>query len=178
MTRQKLIIHRATRRDAGLIADLGHRTFKASFGADNRPEDMEQYLSLNFSKAHIEEQLSDPASIFLLAHKNARAVGYAMLYTGDTPESIPGTKPVELVRFYIEAEIIGKGYGSALMQLCLETAQKNGHRTIWLGVWEKNLRAIRFYEKLGFRKVGTKEFILGSDLQKDHIFARPVEMEA
>ena len=178
MTRQKLIIHRATRQDAGLIADLGHRTFKASFGADNRPEDMEQYLSLNFSKAHIEEQLSDPASIFLLAYKNARAVGYAMLHTGDNPESVPGTKPVELVRFYIEAEIIGTGCGSALMQFCLETAQKNGHRTIWLGVWEKNLRAIRFYEKWGFKKVGTKEFILGSDLQKDHIFARPVEMEA
>jgi ribosomal protein S18 acetylase RimI-like enzyme len=177
MTRQKLIIHRATRQHAGLIADLGHRTFKTSFGADNRPEDMEQYLSLNFSKAQIEEQLSDSASIFLLAYKNAKAVGYAMLHTGDNPDSIPGTKPVELVRFYIEAEIMGKGYGSALMQFCLETAQKNGHRTIWLGVWEKNLRAIRFYEKWGFKKVGTKEFILGSDLQKDHIFARPVEME-
>ena len=43
---------------------------------------------------------------------------------------------------------------------------------IWLGVWEKNLRAIRLYEKWGFKKVGTKEFILGSDLQKGSHFRK------
>jgi ribosomal protein S18 acetylase RimI-like enzyme len=82
------------------------------------------------------------------------------------------------VRIYIEEEIIGKGYGSALMDFCLEEAKKNGYRTIWLGVWEKNLRAIRFYRMWRFTKVGTKEFVLGSDLQNDHIMARPVEMIA
>ena len=178
MISQKLIVRRATRSDAGLIAELGHRTFKDSFGAENRPEDMEQYLSLNFSKARIEAQLSDPASIFLLACEHSNVVGYVMLRTGKKPASVPGTKPIELVRIYIEQKCIGKGYGSSLMQSCLETANKNGYRTIWLGVWEKNHRAIRFYEKCGFKKVGTKEFILGSDLQKDHILARPVELEA
>ena len=101
-----------------------------------------------------------------------------MLRVSKKPISVTGTKPVELVRLYIEEEIIGKGYGSVLMNSCLEEAKKNGHRTIWLGVWEKNLRAIRFYEKWGFTKVGTKEFVLGSDMQHDHIMVRPVEMIA
>ena len=177
MAIQKVILRRATHRDAGRIADIGYRTFKASFWADNRPEDMEQYLSLNFSKARIEAQLADPDSIFFLACENGKEVGYVMLRSGETPDSVPGTKPVELVRIYIEESIIGKGYGSAIMQSCLEAAQSDGHRTIWLGVWEKNLRAIRFYEKWGFEKVGTQKFVLGSDVQNDYIMARPIEME-
>jgi ribosomal protein S18 acetylase RimI-like enzyme len=176
MTRQTLSIHLATPDDAELIARIGARTFEASFGADNRPEDMERYLSQNFSKVYIAAQLADPSSIFLLAHKEGTAAGYLMLRTGKKPISVTGNKPVELVRLYIEEEITGKGYGSALMNACLEEAKKNGYRTIWLGVWEKNLRAIGFYEKWGFTKVGKKEFVLGSDLQKDHIMARPVEM--
>ena len=178
MINQKLSIRRATPDDAGLIADLGARTFEASFGADNRPEDMEQYISLNFSETHIAAQLSDPSSIFLLAYAECQAVGYVMLRAGKKPVSVTGTKPVELVRLYVEEELKGRGYGSALMNSGLEEAKKNGHHTIWLGVWEKNLQAIRFYEKCGFTIVGTKEFVLGSDLQHDHIMARPVEIVA
>ena len=174
MISQKLKIRRATIDDAILIASLGARTFEASFGADNRLEDMEQYLSLSFSETHIEAQLSDLSSIFLLAYEKCKAVGYVMLRVSKKPISVNGSKPVELVRLYIEEEIIGKGYGSALMNSCLEEAKKKGHRTIWLGVWEKNLRAIRFYEKWGFKKVDTKDFVLGSDLQHDHIMARPI----
>lgn len=174
----KFSIRRARPDDASLITEIGASTFEASFGADNRLEDMEQYLSLSFSKAHIDAQLADPSSIFLLAYEDCKAVGYVMLRVSKNPISVTGTKPVELVRLYIDEEIIGKGYGSALMNFCLKEAKKNGHRTIWLGVWEKNLRAIRFYEKWGFTKVGTKEFVLGSDVQNDHIMARPVEMVA
>ncbi len=172
----KLGIRRATPDDASLIAALGARTFEASFGADNRLEDMEQYLSQNFSEAYIEDQLSEPSSVFLLAFEDNTAVGYAMLRLGKTPVSVTGAKPVELVRIYVEKEIIGSGYGSALMNGCLEAANKDGHRTIWLGVWEKNLRAIKFYGRWGFTKVGTKEFVLGSDVQTDLIMTRPVDM--
>ena len=160
MSSRKLSIRQATSDDASLIANIGARTFESSFGADNRLEDMERYLSLNFSKAHIEAEMDDPSSVFLLACENGQAVGYAMLRVSKKPASVIGTRPVELVRIYIEANIIGTGYGTALMNTCLEEAKKNGHRTIWLGVWEKNLRAIRFYEKWGFKKIGTKEFVL------------------
>lgn len=176
MDTPKLSIRRATPDDASLIAALGARTFEASFGADNRLEDMDQYLSLSFSEAYIEAQLAERSSVFLLAYEKRKAVGYAMLRVSKMPISVAGNKPVELVRIYVENEIIGEGYGSALMNSCLEVAKKNGHRTIWLGVWEKNLRAIKFYRKWGFTKIGTKEFVLGSDLQNDHIMARPVDM--
>jgi ribosomal protein S18 acetylase RimI-like enzyme len=171
----ELKIQRATPDDAGVIADMGARTFEAAFGADNRPEDMQQYLSLNFSPARIKEQLSDPAATFLLVCENKKPVGYAVLRVSKNHISKIDPDAVELVRFYVESEIIGRGYGSALMRACLEEALQNGHRTIWLGVWEKNQRAIRFYRKWGFTKMGTQEFILGSDLQRDYVLVRSTE---
>jgi ribosomal protein S18 acetylase RimI-like enzyme len=178
MTIQDVSIRRATPDDAGLLAKMGARTFKAAFGAANRQEDMDQYISTSFSKAHIAAQIIDSSTVFLLAFEAGRTVGYVMLRTGDRPNAVKGDKSVELVRFYLEKDVIGKGYASVLMKTCLEAAKTDGYRTIWLGVWEKNTRAIRFYQKWGFKKKGTKSFALGRDLQKDHIMARPVEIES
>jgi len=178
MVRQTLSIRRVTKEDASIIADLGARTFEASFGEDNRPEDMEQYLVSSFSTEQIEADIADPASTFLLAHEEGEAIGYAMLREGKVPAPVNGPRPVELVRIYVEQEAIGKGYGSALMNASLETAGSNGNRMIWLGVWERNEQAIGFYEKWGFVKVGVKEFVLGSDLQTDLIMERAVKLPA
>jgi ribosomal protein S18 acetylase RimI-like enzyme len=172
MSIPELNIQPASPDDAGIIADMGARTFEAAFGADNRPEDMQRYLSLNFSPARIKELMSDPATTFLLACEDQRPVGYAVLRASKNHIAKIGPDALELVRFYVEADTIGRGYGSALMCACLEEAQKNGHATIWLGVWEKNQRAIRFYRKWGFTRVGTQEFVLGSDLQRDYVLAR------
>ena len=178
MISQNLSIRRAIHEDASTIADLGARTFEASFGTQNRPEDMEQYLASSFSTEHIEAEIVDPASTFLLAYLGGEAIGYAMLRDGKSPTSVSGPRPVELVRIYVEREVMGKGYGSVLMNACLETAESNGNQTIWLGVWERNEQAIGFYEKWGFAKVGIKEFILGSDLQTDLVMERPVKSAA
>ena len=69
---------------------------------------------------------------------------------------------MELVRLYADQEVIGKGYGWVLMEACLEEAHGAGYRTTWLGVWEGNDRAIGFYTKWGFLRVGSREFVLGA----------------
>ena len=123
MISKKLKIRRAAINDARLIANLGARTFETAFGAENRHEDMEQYLSSNFTETYIGTQLSDPSTVFLIAYENGSAVGYVMLRAGQKPVSVDGPKPLELVRIYLEEEFIGKGYGSGLMNSCLEEAQ-------------------------------------------------------
>ncbi|MFA9491557.1 MAG: GNAT family N-acetyltransferase, partial [Anaerolineales bacterium] len=85
-------------------------------------------------------------------------------------------KPIELVRIYVEEEVVGQGLGSALMKACLEEIKTNGLGTIWLAVWQKNQRAIDFYKRWGFEKVGVKEFVVGSDVQDDFIMERSVEL--
>ena len=53
------------------------------------------------------------------------------------------------------------------MDECFKIAQENKCDVMWLGVWEYNPRAIRFYEKHGFVEVGSHVFQLGKDPQID-----------
>lgn len=99
---------------------------------------------------------------------------YAKLRTGTTDPSVTGSGPVELQRLYVDRSAIGYGVGAALMRASLDAARLAGHRTIWLGVWELNARAISFYERWQFQTVGDHKFRLGSDHQTDLIMVRPV----
>jgi ribosomal protein S18 acetylase RimI-like enzyme len=87
---------------------------------------------------------------------------------------VKGPDPVELERIYVDKSAIGRGVGAALMEACLDAARRGGHRTLWLGVWERNPNAIGFYERLGFRQVGTHGFRFGSKLQTDLLMALPL----
>lgn len=164
-----LVFRRATLADTNLLAVFGAYAFKEAFGAQNRPEDMAAYLAEHFSPAHIQGEIEDPRSTFLLAYLGTRLAGYARLYAGETPGAVQGDRPIELVRIYVDPEFIGRGYGSALMQACLNTARSEGFRTIWLGVWQQNQRALDFYFRWGFHISGTQPFILGDDVQQDFI---------
>jgi diamine N-acetyltransferase len=167
-----LLIRRATPADVALIAGIGARTFEAAFGPDNRPQDMRQYIAANFSLQQIEHELADPRSIFLLAYEDEQLLGYAKLSDGKKPDFVDSPDPIELQRIYVDTHLVATGYGSALMQACLEAARAAGYRSIWLGVWERNARAIRFYEKWGFTTLGSQEFILGKDAQNDLVMGR------
>jgi ribosomal protein S18 acetylase RimI-like enzyme len=167
-------IRRASIEDAQLLADLGARTFAETFATDNTPEDMEAYTAASFSLERLAEELHDPLSIFFIAEVEGRAAGYAKMHPGETPESVEGPQPIELVRLYVAAAWLGRGVGPALMRHCLEEARESGFQTIWLGVWERNHRAQAFYRKWNFHEVGEHLFQLGSDPQRDLVMQRAV----
>jgi GNAT superfamily N-acetyltransferase len=167
-----LTIRRADPEDAGLLAELGARTFSETFAADNSPEDMAAYLAASFNPARQTAELNDPASTFFIAEVGGLAAGYAQLHAGEPAEGVEGPQPVELVRLYVSREWLGRGVGAALMRACVDGARRAGHGTIWLGVWERNGRAQAFYRKWNFRAVGEHVFELGSDPQRDILMER------
>jgi GNAT superfamily N-acetyltransferase len=167
-----LTIRRAGPEDAGLLAELGARTFSETFAADNSPEDVASYLTASFNPARQTDELNDPASTFFIAEVGGLAAGYAQLHAGEPAEGVEGAKPVELVRLYVSREWLGRGVGEALMRACVDEARRAGHETIWLGVWERNGRAQAFYRKWDFRAVGEHVFQLGSDPQRDVVMER------
>ena len=167
----------ATIDDANLLSQLGGRTFEETFASDNTPEDMAAYLASNFSLVQLTEELSDHASIFLIAEVDGAAAGYAKLHSSEPAESIKGTEPIELVRLYVSQRWLGSGVGAALMSACLDEARRAGYKTISLGVWERNARAQAFYHKWNFRAVGEHVFQLGSDAQTDILMERTVNSE-
>ena len=153
-----LTIRRGTVADAGLLSDLGARTFSETFAADNTPEDLAAYITTSFNVAQQTAELEDRRSIFLIAEVDGREIGYAQLHDGEPEKVIEGSDPVELVRLYVSREWLGRGAGEQLMRACLDEARQAGHKTIWLGVWERNPRAQAFYRKWNFRAIGEHEF--------------------
>ncbi|MFL6253999.1 MAG: GNAT family N-acetyltransferase [Pyrinomonadaceae bacterium] len=170
--RPDVTIRRADAVDAGLLTELGARTFSETFAADNNPEDVAAYLASSFNLAQQAAELADPAATFFIAEVGGVAAGYAKLHAGEPAEGVGGAKPVELVRLYVSREWLGRGVGEALMRACVDEAQRAGHETIWLGVWERNGRAQAFYRKWNFRAVGEHVFQLGSDPQTDILMER------
>lgn len=170
------MIRRASIADAALLSELGRTSFVDAFAADprNRPEDMAAYMEQSFAIETLTRELAQPTAIFLIDDRDGAAAGYAKLNVGSTEGCVVAQRPIELARLYARTAFIGHGVGAALMQACLDEARGRGHDVLWLGVWEFNPRAVRFYEKWGFRRVGQHTFLLGSDPQLDWIFQRDV----
>jgi diamine N-acetyltransferase len=168
----------ATADDAQLLSELGARTFRDTFAADNTEADMADYLATAFSRQVQADELAEAESLFLIARVDGAPAGYTRLRFGFAPdcvtESVGGTSPVELRRFYADLHWIGRGVGPALMKTALELAETRGCDVAWLDVWEKNQRAISFYSKWGFSIVGDQTFLLGEDVQHDLIMARKI----
>jgi len=160
--------------DAGLLAELGARTFVETFAGDNTAEDMAAYLTSAFNETKQAAELADPDSAIYIAEENGVAVGYAMLRSGIAPDFVTDDQPIELVRLYVSREHLGDGVGAGLMQACINEAAHEGYRTIWLGVWENNHRAQAFYRKWKFHNVGTHIFQLGNDAQTDVLMERSI----
>ncbi len=162
-------IRQATIDDARLLTDLSYSTFWDAFAhhPKNAPSDIAQYMRLAFSLEQITAELSDPRTIFLIAELDGKAAGYAKLVGASFEDGIVADRPIELGRLYSHQEHLGKGVGQQLMNACFDRARNDGHDAMWLGVWEYNPRAQRFYEKNGFHLVGKHTFVLGSDPQTD-----------
>lgn len=155
--------------DAKQLTDLAYTTFWDAFAhhPKNAPDDLNHYMRQAFNLDQIASELADPSSVFLIAEIDGRPAGYAKLIIGSTEDGITADRPIELSRLYSHQEYIGKGVGQNLMDACFERARRHDHDVMWLGVWEYNPRAQRFYEKNGFRVVGNHTFLLGSDPQTD-----------
>lgn len=172
-----LSIRRGALQDAGLLAELGARTFFETFAADNTHENMAAYLSGSFNLERQLAELTDLSCLFQIAELDGAPVGYAMLRAHDELPNINGKNPIELVRLYVSRESLGSGVGAALMQAAIDEARQEGYETLWLGVWEHNHRARAFYRKWNFHEVGTHLFQLGDDRQIDILMLRSLSEE-
>lgn len=173
-------IRRATTGDAELLATLGERTFRETFAAENSAADMDAYVAHAYGVAQQRAELSLAEAVFLVAEVEGNAVGYAYVRGAPLPAHITDPAPgqpgpsVEIARFYVDAPWHGRGIAHRLMDAAIAEAAQRGALTIWLGVWERNARGIRFYTKRGFQDIGSQPFALGSDLQRDRVMARAV----
>ena len=151
---------------------LGRQTFFETFVSGNTEENMRQYLDMEFDKEKMERELSNPESEFYLAQEKNKSIGYLKINFGKTQTELKEKNGMEIERIYVLKEFHGKNAGQLLFDKALEIAKEKKVDYLWLGVWEKNPRAIRFYEKNGFVQFGTHLFKVGADEQTDVMMRR------
>lgn len=162
-------IRQLTAADAASLAALGRATFEETYRATQTRENLESYVGRMFSLERIQEELAGPRARFYLAERAGESAGFIKLRDDRSTEALKEKKSVEVERIYVRSAFHGLGVGKALMQAAKEAAAAEAREAIWLQVWQENAKAIRFYEKAGFRICGTATFQLGDDLMQDYV---------
>lgn len=169
--RDTILIRPATVSDIPALATLAAATFYDTYAAFNTVEDMDKYISNYFNVNTLQDELHDPAVVVLMAYSGTEAVGYTKL--NDTGSSyIPEIPAMEIARYYVSASAQGSGIGKAMMDTVMKIAAQRDKKALWLGVWQRNSRAVDIYTHLGFRIVGTTTFTLGDDVQEDYVMVK------
>lgn len=163
-----LTLHRATADDAADYARIARDTFYDSYAALSDPAMMAVHLHRNFSESIQRAELLDQANTVLVARDaESRWVGFAALRLAERPDCVRGANPLQLARIYAAKEWHGRGAGPFLLASALSHARERGHDAVWLQVWERNLRAQRFYAKHGFVAVGTHPYRFADEWEDD-----------
>jgi|CXWL01.1.fsa_nt_gi ribosomal protein S18 acetylase RimI-like enzyme len=171
-------IRKADAADSAVLAVLAESTFRETFGAANSPEDMDDHCRTSYGASIQALEISDPARATLLAECGGQLCGFAQLRWSLRPANVEGKSPGEIQRFYVAPAWHGQGIATELMTRCFAEFEERGTDVVWLGVWEKNSRALAFYRKSGFDEVGEQVFRLGSDLQRDILMSRLVRAQS
>ena len=177
-TAARWTIRPAREGDAVALAALAERTFRDAFAAANDPADMDAHCARFYAPAALAADIADPAASTLLVEHDGALIGYAQLRRLPAPAGDADAPAVEIRRFYVLQAWHGSGLAHALMDEAVAQAGALGGRVLWLGVWEHNPRAMRFYEKHGFTVVGKQPFVLGKDPQVDLVMVRPLPLGA
>jgi diamine N-acetyltransferase len=158
--------------DAELIADISRKTFYETFGYVNTKENMDKFMNEQFSREKLIKEVHESGNIYLLAFDGEIPVGYILMHEGVRRPEFGDKDAMEIVRIYSINTYIGTGVGTQLMRQAIFVAKEMKKEIIWLGVWEKNPRAIAFYTKWGFEKFAEHDFILGNDVQRDWLLKK------
>ena len=165
----KLIYSRCGPTDLDQLTDIARDTFYQTFAKDNKPENINTYLDKAFSRATIEKELQNTGSEFYFALDNNELISYLKINRPGSQTDLNESGSLELERIYVLEEFQNRGYGKQLMDKTIEIARDQNSDYLWLGVWDQNQGAIRFYERNGFVKFDEHPFYMGEDLQTDYL---------
>ncbi|MDX2303160.1 MAG: GNAT family N-acetyltransferase [Microscillaceae bacterium] len=161
-----------TLNDLDELIRMAIQTFRTSYEALNEPTNFADYLQKAFAPEQIKKEILHPHSIFYFLTLDQERIGYLKLNTEDAQTEDFDSEHLEIQRIYLLSEFQGRGYGQWMLQKAVDNALDLGKKYVWLGAWEKNPRAVSFYQKNGFEIIGAHDFLFGTELQKDFLLRK------
>ena len=172
-------LRRITLRDAAQLSSMAQTTFYDTFTGTCTEADMQDFLDTYFNIDQTRKELAEPDDLFYFAEVDGVPVGYIrMMEDYRSFELMEKWKALELKRIYVLKEFLGRKVAQAMMDFVLQYATEHGYEVVWLGVWEFNYRAQKFYSKYGFEDSGhTHPFPIGQTPQTDKWLWKFLEKE-
>lgn len=168
------MIRQATSADAEALARLAEETFPLACPPTTSADDIAAFIRTQLSVGRFAEYLADPMRLLLVSEAEGSLIGYTMTVFAEPQDpdviaSLSRRPSAELSKVYVAEAMHGTGVAAVLLHATVEAARSRGVAALWLGVNQHNARANRFYEKHGFRQVGTKRFTVGTSIEDDFV---------
>lgn len=170
-----VVINECTIEDVHTLQEISYNTFYETFSHMNSEKNMKTYLEKAFNTKRLEKEVLTPFSKFYFLYWDEKLAGYLKINVNEAQTEEMGKEAFEIERIYINKEFQKKGLGKFLLNKGIELAKDQGKKNVWLGVWENNLGAIQFYQKMGFVKTGAHSFYMGDEQQTDFIMMKTIE---
>lgn len=158
--------------DLAVLKALSIKTFTDTFAKDNTPEDLKSYLDQAYTEEKLTSELQTKDSEFYFIYSDDQLAGYLKLNINEAQTETIEEDALEIERIYIDSNFKRLGLGKRLYTKAIERAKELNKTAIWLGVWEHNIAAMKFYHKMGFTQVGQHAFYMGEDEQIDLIMKK------
>jgi ribosomal protein S18 acetylase RimI-like enzyme len=168
----ELTIRRADFSDINLISALGITTCYEAYFELDPSHDLADYCINFFSLEQVTNELNDKNSTYLIAEFKGNAVGFVKLREGKKIDCLQGKNAIEVQRIYLLEKVQGRGFGKLLIEKSIEIGREKGYETLWLGVWDQNVEAQKFYEKIGMKNIGLTDFSDGKNKFINFVFAK------
>ncbi|MFA0814455.1 MAG: GNAT family N-acetyltransferase [Anaerofustis sp.] len=170
-----LTFRKPTTEEVHTLCEFASEIYYETFIDGNSERVMQDYLDEAFASEKLTQELNNPDSTFLFLYADGVLAGYLKVNRAPSQTDINDPDMMELERIYAAKEFHGKGIGQALMDKAIGIAEEEGFAAVWLGVWEKNMRARAFYEKNGFTAFGTHVFVMGDEAQTDLVMKKELK---
>ncbi|MEZ4820807.1 MAG: GNAT family N-acetyltransferase [Bdellovibrionota bacterium] len=169
------VMQKCTVEDAEQLSQISELTFRQAFAAQNTPENMDDYVDKAFHVAQLQNELKHPHAQFFCMRAQDRMIAYLKINVESAQTEFQSSDALEIERVYVLATHQGQGLGKVLMDKAFQIARQQERTYVWLGVWDRNPKAIAFYKHLGFEVVDQHVFVLGDENQIDLIMQKQVD---
>lgn len=148
--------------DAKSISSLAKQSFFEAHETSVPKDELEVYLTEMLSPEAFTREIQNTKNVFNVLYQTDELAGYSKIIFNTAPPQLPDfVNACKLERIYLLPKYYGKNLGLKLFNFNKELCIQNNQYGIWLTVWIGNDRAIKFYEKIGFKTIGEIMFIVG-----------------
>lgn len=165
-------IRPVTVNDVAELQKISRETFKVTFDPFTAPDDMKRFLDEDYATDVLINEIENPNSRFFFLLVKDEVAGYLKVNVGDAQTEDLKPNALEVQRIYLRKKFQHQGLGSVLIKLAEKLAREENKDYMWLGVYEKNFVAQKFYAKDGFKRVSQHVFQVGDDPQIDYLLAK------